>query len=399
MADEKVSMEVDAEIPEESEEPQDTLLTLADHQYAIQCPLYSDAEKLAAKKSMMDIIEKRAMAPYYEYICSVMGWPKDEPLVKKMQATNEKEVKKLQDALEDAKKKRGETEVRDAEVAIAKNFATIGDKKLALEKFKEVLEGTVGTGQKIDVVFIIIRIGMAFNDIKLVKENVEKAKDLVEKGGDWERRNLLKVYEATFLVRVRDFKKAADLFIDSVATFTCTAMYSYETMVFYTVITSMISLDRISLRKKVVRSPEILQVVQEMPDAQKLIQSLNKCNYDDLFKVLVPICNTLKKDRYFASHCGWWLREIRIVAYSQFLRSYRSVTLGSMAKTFGVSLEFLDKELARFIAAGRLNCKIDAVNLVIETNRPDAKNSQYSEIIAKGDALLSRIQKLSIELT
>jgi len=90
---------------------------------------------------------------------------------------------------------------------------------------------------------------------------------------------------------------------------------------------------------------------------------------------------------------------MRIVTYSQFLRSYRSVTLSSMATTFGVGIEFLDKELSRFISAGRLNCKVDAVNRVVETNRPDAKNSQYAEIISKGDALLSRIQKLSIELT
>jgi len=34
---------------------------------------------------------------------------------------------------------------------------------------------------------------------------------------------------------------------------------------------------------------------------------------------------------------------MRIVAYSQLLDSYRSVRLDSMAKDFGVSVEFLDK--------------------------------------------------------
>jgi len=32
-----------------------------------------------------------------------------------------------------------------------------------------------------------------------------------------------------------------------------------------------------------------------------------------------------------------------------------------MAAAFGVGADFLDKELSRFIAAGRLNCKIDKV--------------------------------------
>jgi len=35
------------------------------------------------------------------------------------------------------------------------------------------------------------------------------------------------------------------------------------------------------------------------------------------------------------------------------------------------------RELSRFIAAGRLHCKIDKVGGIVETNRPDSKNYQY----------------------
>jgi 26S proteasome regulatory subunit N7 len=74
---------------------------------------------------------------------------------------------------------------------------------------------------------------------------------------------------------------------------------------------------------------------------------------------------------------------------------FDSVTMDSMSKSFGVSIDFLDGELSRFISAGRLNAKIDKVSGVIETNRPDAKNTQYQEAIKKGDQLLNRIQKLA----
>jgi 26S proteasome regulatory subunit N7 len=67
----------------------------------------------------------------------------------------------------------------------------------------------------------------------------------------------------------------------------------------------------------------------------------------------------------------------------------------SMAKSFGVSVEFLDVQLSRFIAVGRLTAKIDKFGGVVETNRPDLKNAQYREMIQKGDLLLNRIQKLS----
>ncbi len=65
-----------------------------------------------------------------------------------------------------------------------------------------------------------------------------------------------------------------------------------------------------------------------------------------------------------------------------------------MATTFGVGIEFLDVQLSRFIAAGRLTAKIDRYGGVVETNRPDWKNARYKEMIQKGDLLLNRVQKL-----
>ena len=41
-----------------------------------------------------------------------------------------------------------------------------------------------------------------------------------------------------------------------------------------------------------------------------------------------------------------------------------------------------NRELARFIAAGRLHCKIDKVGGIVETNRPDSKNWQYQVSLA-----------------
>ena len=60
-----------------------------------------------------------------------------------------------------------------------------------------------------------------------------------------------------------------------------------------------------------------------------------------------------------------------------------------------LSLSLFYRELSRFIAAGKLHCKIDKVAGVLETNRPDAKNALYQATIKQGDFLLNRIQKLS----
>jgi 26S proteasome regulatory subunit N7 len=53
------------------------------------------------------------------------------------------------------------------------------------------------------------------------------------------------------------------------------------------------------------------------------------------------------------------------------------------------------RELSRFIASNRLHCKIDKVEGIVETTRPDSKNAQYQEMLKCGDALLNRVSKLS----
>ena len=71
-----------------------------------------------------------------------------------------------------------------------------------------------------------------------------------------------------------------------------------------------------------------------------------------------------------------------------------SITLSSMAKSFGITTEMLDRELSHFIASGRLSAKIDKVGDIVETVKSDKKNIQYQEVVKKGDVLLNQIQKL-----
>ena len=117
------------------------------------------------------------------------------------------------------------------------------------------------------------------------------------------------------------------------------------------------------------------------------------------------------------------------MAYKQYLESYFTVSLPSMAATFGVrrwhalrvcrracsgptatliklswqvSIDFLDRELSDLVACGRLSCKIDKVRAllcgvgyatygrshyrcqvrsVVESNRPDTRNALYQQTI------------------
>jgi len=109
---------------------------------------------------------------------------------------------------------------------------------------------------------------------------------------------------------------------------------------------------------------------------------------------LLDLQADLVLDRFLGPHHVHILREFRILAFAQFLEAYKSVLLSTMAEVFGMSPQLLDKELSHFIASGRLSAKIDKVGDVIETIKSDKRNSQYQDVIKKGDLLLNQIQKL-----
>jgi len=111
--------------------------------------------------------------------------------------------------------------------------------------------------------------------------------------------------------------------------------------------------------------------------------------YKDFFGAILEVHKHIKEDRYLIPHLQYYMRVSRAIAYRQYLTSFKSVTVASMAEQFGVTEEFIDEEVANYIDAGRLHCKIDKVNGIIESTPTDNRNQVYKEIIREGDTLLN----------
>lgn len=191
------------------------------------------------------------MSPLYELLVDELKLKKDNSLLNKMKAKNDENLKAWDAKLEDAEKNFGESEVWEALLAKADYLAKIADKERALSAYRIAFEKAVGVGARLDVVFSQLRIGLFFSDHDLINRNVEKARDLVNEGGDWDRRNRLKVYEGIYLLSIRDFKKGANLLLDGLATFTSTELMDYKDFVKYTLIATAVSVERSEFKKKV----------------------------------------------------------------------------------------------------------------------------------------------------
>ncbi|CAA9966003.1 hypothetical protein CFE70_009394 [Pyrenophora teres f. teres 0-1] len=375
-----------------------------------------------------------------------LSW--DEKLYESLKAESEKELEAIQKEEEEAEEKAGETEVQAARGKRAELYNRIGDKDKAIASYEAIFEKTGILGTKIDLVLAIIRVALFFGDRILAKKSIDRASALVESGGDWDRRNRLKAYTGLHYLTVRSHSQAAPLLLDSLSTFTSYELCSYSNLVVYAILAGSVSLKRVDFKSKVVDAPEIKAIVgtseeklsaitgqtsagpsagdEEMADASgstatpvptlvnlttlggqqekevpvdftplsKLVKSLYEGDYKSFFGALGEVeTNFLSQDRYMYEHRGWYVREMRLRGYQQLLQSYRVVGLESMAKDFGVTVDFLDKDLARFIAADRIPCTIDRVKGIIETNRPDDKNKQYADVVKQGDQLITKLQK------
>lgn len=313
-----------------------------------------------------------------------------------METKNQTTLQELQTKVEDAKENAGDMEVLAAKLEIAKFAAKSGSKEEAYEAYEQVLAlPKLSSGKIMDALMEMSRIASFYNDLLKNNELLLKISKMADESGDWDRRNRVKIYSALTKLLSRSIPAAASLLVDCIATFSCTEICTYTDFIVYTIITNVLHLSRTDLKKIIIDGSEILSVANDIPQVIALVNALYDCDYKGYLHAMVQVEPILQSDRFLQPHCGYIMRELHVLGYKQFLDSYKSVTLQSMATSFGVSEEFLDVQLGRFIAAGRLTAKIDKFGGVVETNRPDLKNAQYRDMIQQGDLLLNRIQKLA----
>ena len=265
----------------------------------------------------------------------------------------------------------------------------------ALNQFKETISKTQSFNTKIDSIFEICHIGLLEQNLDLLKEYLQKCKDLLKEGGDWEKKNRLKVYEGLYLIFNRNFKDAGKNFLDALMTFTSYELFDFKTFVFYTAVINIISVDRKTLKEKIIDNSDVLSCINDIPHLQKFLNTFYDGEYSEFFKELYHIIQVLKRDFYLSKHYNYFINEMRIKVYSQFLQSYKTVTMDNMAAVFGVSTNFIDRELSNFISQGRINAKIDKVSGIIETNHNEQNVDLYQAAIRDSDILISKIHKLS----
>lgn len=174
-------------------ESQDLKVTLAHKKFMLKSDLVDAKTKAEVKTEVQGILRVNNMSKVYEFFASSLGWPVDQAALDSMRSDNTKKLAELDEKIAEVEKNMGDEEVRDAMLAKADYLANIGDKELAWEAYEAVEAKTPSVNHKLTIAFCKMRLEILYGNWVAVKDLITTARELCDKGGDWEKKNRLMV--------------------------------------------------------------------------------------------------------------------------------------------------------------------------------------------------------------
>ena len=307
----------------------------------------------------------------------------------------ETQLKKLDEKIEDAIENKAAVEVRDAYIDKAEFFKEEKNWNEFRKNLDLALTKVAGASKKLELKIEVLQSYHVERNEAKYEELLDECIALEEEGGDWEKRNKLSLYKSLRNIKRRNFERAAQLLLSTISTYNSPEIMSYSTLIFYATVLSILSLPRSEIKEKVVEKSEVTTELMRDEVTRNFLDSYYRCKYNEFFPRLLSLHEKIQGDEYLSVHQKFILRKSRIVIYSQFLESYKTVTLKNMAISFGVSVDFIDKELSNLIAAKKLNCKIDKLEGIVNIQKFDSRVAKFDEILRQGDMLIEKMHKLA----
>lgn len=237
--------------------------------------LISNAEDLSAAgispelnaKVLKKVVSDIENPSLYRHLQPILNWSSlSDKELDEMDSKHVETLKELEDKVEKSRESAGDMEVLESRFEVARFSAKSLSKDEAFEAYDKVLAlPKLSSGKTIDALMEQSRVSSFHGDMQKYSKLIERAVKLAGDGGDWDRRNRLKVYNAFSKIADRDLKTAASLLVDCIATFSCDELCTYTDFVVYTIITNILYLPRTELKEKIIDGPEIISIINEIP--------------------------------------------------------------------------------------------------------------------------------------
>lgn len=200
-----------------------------------------------------------------------------------------KELEEINKKISVALEEESDIELREAYVQRAEYYRS----QLALEEciasYQLAIDKTAGAQKKLEYNLVILQIHFETKDWEPFAKYLEVCQKLNEEGGDWEKRNKLKVYDGIWMMLRRDLAGAAKTFLSCIDTFNAPEVISFNQLVFLGAVLGLVTLPRSDLKKKVFGNSEVIAILREDSLFENFMNSLYNRRYDSYFSYLGKI--------------------------------------------------------------------------------------------------------------
>ncbi|TBU06461.1 subunit Rpn7 of 26S proteasome, partial [Hamiltosporidium magnivora] len=340
------------------------------------------------------IIENEMTFLYLELSTKkVIGYDESEYGI--LRRANEAQLKKFQEEKESDPD--NETFQINVDKKIAEYYAKTMDIINLNSMFRDLRKKVFSASFSVDVLLCKMRICFILKDKRSLPIIVNQLTSITEKGCDWDRKNKFKSYEALYLLISKDFKKSAILFTECLATFESYELLTYEKAVLYAVFTGILTFNREDIDKKILQSSEVMEAINKFPFAYKLVESFYKCNYRTIFYEISDFAENIRNETFLSSLINYFVYEMKSRVYQQLLLSYKSLHIETMASIFGVSVEYLEKDLIKYIVDKKVSCRIDRITMSVSACKSEIDYNSY--VVESSDEMLRMMRKILVSVS
>jgi len=274
-----------------------------------------------------------------------------------------------------------------------------GDFNAALRSYIRTQDYCTNPEHIIELCLNVIKVSIALSNFAHVPNYVEKAEQTPETTDKAVFAQLNASYGLAHIEN-RKYKQAALKFIAVAADVSGRFPYimSPQDVAIYGGLCALAEFDRKELKEKVLDNANFKTYLELLPKLGAMISDFYNSKYASCLAYLDVLKNDLQLDLHLHDHINTLYDRVRSKALVQYFSPYTSVDLNKMAFAFQVTLEDLEKELAKLIMEGErdrgergdrervfISARIDSHNKRLYARQTQERRQTFDRAIAMGD--------------
>lgn len=166
----------------------------------------------------------------------------------------------------------------------------------------------------------------------------------------------------------------------------------------YGVLCALGSLDRREVQSKLLDSASFRECLESAPHIHELATDFCSCRYAACLSFLEKMKEPLSLDVHLHAQVAGLCEQIRSKVIVQYFAPFTSVSLHTMAEAFSTDVGSMQAEVAKLIAEGQLDAKIDSQRKILFLSHSDQRRSTYLNALRVSGEFLDSTHALILRM-